>query len=92
MTRYCVPRGEHGAVGYRTLVHHHFEGVREHFEKVLGSKILDGKDIGGWDYQPNGTFQHCMAEDPFVMQSEYQEWSAMEDLTPSASPECGTSM
>ncbi len=49
MTRDFVPRGEHGAVGHRTLVHHHFDGVREHFEKVLGSKILDGKDIGGWD-------------------------------------------
>ena len=33
MTRDFVPRGEHGAVGNRTLIHHHFDGVREHFEK-----------------------------------------------------------
>lgn len=92
MTRDFVPRGQHGAVGHRTLVHHHFDGVREHFEKVLGSKILDGKDIGGWDYQPNGTFQHCMAEDPFVIHADDQQWAAMVYLTPDAPPECGTSM
>tara|TARA_R110000824_G_scaffold176116_2_gene354926 strand:- start:453 stop:1214 length:762 start_codon:yes stop_codon:yes gene_type:complete len=92
MTRDFVPRGKHGAVGNRTLIHHHFEGVREHFEKVLGSKILDGEDIGGWEYQPNGTFQHCMAEDPFVIHADDQQWAAMVYLTPDAPPECGTSM
>ena len=80
------------SVGNRTLIHHHFKGVRTHFEKLLGSKILDGEDIGGWEYQPNGTFQHCMAEDPFVIHADDQQWAAMVYLTPDAPPECGTSM
>jgi|TARA_R110000744_G_scaffold75965_2_gene150776 hypothetical protein len=92
MTRDYVPRGEHGAVGNRTLIHHHFKGVRTHFEKLLGSNIVDGTEIGGWDYQPNGAFQHCMAEDPFVIHADSQQWAAMVYLTPDAPLKSGTSM
>jgi len=92
LTRNYVPRGEHGAVGYRTLDHYHFEGVKERFENILGGKMITGKKLGGWDYQTNGVFQHCMAEDPFVIHADAQQWAAMVYLTPDAPPQCGTSM
>ena len=90
LTRSYVPRGEHGAVGHRTLEHFHFEGVKELFENLLGSKMCEGKEEGEWDYQTNGVFQHCMAEDPFVIHADSQQWAALVYLTPNAPPECGT--
>ena len=92
MTRNYVPRGEHGAVGHRTLEHYHFKGVREKFESILNSKTKEGTELGGWDYQTNGVFQHCMAEDPFVIHADTQQWAAMVYLSPDAPVECGTSM
>jgi len=92
LTRDYVPRGEHGAVGHRTLEHYHFKGVKETFEKLLEGKVCKGKELGGWDYQTNGVFQHCMAEDPFVIHADSQQWAALVYLTPDAPPECGTSM
>ncbi len=87
-----VPRGEHGAVGHRTLEHKHFKGVKKEFESLLGSKMKEGTEVGGWDYQTNGVFQHCMAEDPFVIHADTQQWAAMIYLTPDAPPQCGTSL
>ena len=92
LTRNFVPRGEHGAIGHRTLDHYHFEGVKERFENILGGKMITGEKLGGWEYQTNGVFQHCMAEDPFVIHADAQQWAAMVYLTPNAPPQCGTSM
>jgi hypothetical protein len=92
LTRNYVERGYHGAVGHRTLEHKHFKGTREYFESLLGSKMEEGTELGGWDYQTNGVFQHCMAEDPFVIHADNQKWAAMVYLTPDAPVECGTTL
>jgi len=87
-----VERGYHGAVGHRTLEHKHFKGVKAEFENLLHSKMAEGTEIGGWDYQTNGVFQHCMAEDPFVIHADSQQWAAVVYLTPDAPPQCGTTL
>jgi len=92
MSREYVERGYHGAVGHRTLEHKHFNGVKEKFESILGKKMAKGNELGGWDYQTNGVFQHCMAEDPFVIHADDQKWAAMIYLTPDAPVECGTTL
>jgi len=92
MTREYVERGYHGAVGHRTLKPKHFNGVKEKFESLLGKKMAEGNELGGWDYQTNGVFQHCMAEDPFVIHADDQKWAAMVYLTPDAPVECGTTL
>ena len=92
MTREYVERGYHGAVGHRTLKPKHFDGVKEKFESLLGKKMAKGNELGGWDYQTNGVFQHCMAEDPFVIHADDQKWAAMVYLTPNAPVECGTTL
>ena len=92
MTREYVERGYHGAVGHRTLKPKHFDGVKEKFESLLGKKMAKGNELGGWDYQTNGVFQHCMAEDPFVIHADDQKWAAMIYLTPDAPVECGTTL
>ena len=92
MTREFVERGYHGAVGHRTLTPKHFKGVKEKFESILGKKMATGKELGGWEYSTNGVFQHCMAEDPFVIHADDQRWAAMVYLTPDAPVECGTTL
>ena len=92
LTREYVERGYHGAVGHRTLEPKHFSGVREKLESILMKKACEGKELGGWDYQTNGVFQHCMAEDPFVIHADDQQWAAMVYLTPDAPVECGTTL
>ena len=92
LTREYVERGYHGAVGHRTLQPKHFKGVREKLESILMKKTCKGKELGGWDYQTNGVFQHCMAEDPFVIHADDQRWAAMVYLTPDAPVECGTTL
>tara|TARA_Y100000356_G_C11212106_1_gene264020 strand:- start:216 stop:968 length:753 start_codon:yes stop_codon:yes gene_type:complete len=92
MTRDFVERGYHGAVGHRTLTPKHFKGVKEKFESILGKKMAKGKELGGWEYSTNGVFQHCMAEDPFVIHADDQKWAAMIYLTPDAPVECGTTL
>ena len=87
-----VGRGYHGAVGNRTNENHHPKGIRKYFEDLLGKKICDGKELGGWDYATNGVFQHCMAEDPFVIHCDDQELAAIIYLTPDAPVECGTTL
>ena len=87
-----VERGYHGAVGHRTLEPTHFKGVRQKFESLLHSRISDGNTLGGWSYATNGVFQHCMAEDPFVIHADDQRWAAMVYLTPDAPVECGTTL
>ena len=92
MSREYVERGYHGAVGHRTLAPKHFNGVKEKFESILGKKMAKGNELGGWDYSTNGVFQHCMAEDPFVIHADDQRWAAMVYLTPDAPVECGTTL
>ena len=92
MSREYVERGYHGAVGHRTLAPKHFNGVKEKFESILGKKMAKGNELGGWDYSTNGVFQHCMAEDPFVIHADDQKWAAMVYLSPDAPVECGTTL
>jgi len=92
LTRDYVPRGEHGAVGHRTHTKKIFKGTKEKFETLIGDKTVKGTELGGWDYATNGVFQHCMAEDPFVIHADTQRWAAMVYLTPDPPPQCGTNL
>lgn len=82
-----------GAVGHRTRKQFLFDGLRESFESIIGSKIVDHTNDGfGWnDEGINGRFQYCPAGTPSVFHCDSQKWAAVIYLTPDAPPESGTS-
>ena len=82
-----------GAVGHRTRKQFLFDGLRESFESIIGSKIVDHTGDGfGWnDEGINGRFQYCPAGTPSVFHCDSQKWAAVIYLTPDAPPESGTS-
>jgi len=61
------------------------EGTKEKFEELLGKKITN------WNYNYNGVFQFCVAQDSLVYHCDTQQYAGMVFLTPDAPPESGTS-
>jgi len=71
--------------GLRSTVSFRPPGLKEVFESIIGEKI------NVWDeYNNNGCFQICTAEDPQVYHNDEQKWAAMIYLTPNAPYESGT--
>lgn len=60
--------------------------TKQIFESLLGRKIVRWSE-----YEYNGIFQYCTAEDPLVYHSDVQSYAAAVYLTPNAPPESGTS-
>jgi hypothetical protein len=71
--------------GKRTEKTFRFEGLKEQFEKIIGSKIIN------WEhYGTNGVFQICIAGDQIVYHTDTQQYAAIIFLTPDAPPQTGT--
>ena len=60
------------------------EGTKEKLEGILQRKITN------WDYNYNGVFQFCTAEDKLVYHCDTQQYAAVIFLTPDSPPESGT--
>lgn len=72
--------------GKRTSTKFLAPGTKQLFESLLGRKITN------WvEYEYNGIFQYCTAEDPLVYHSDTQSYAAAVYLTPNAPIETGTS-
>lgn len=72
--------------GSRTDQVYLFQGLKEAFEKILGTKIKD------WEhYGTNGCFQYCVAGDQLVYHTDTQQYAGLIYLTPDAPPNTGTS-
>jgi hypothetical protein len=72
--------------GKRTNECYRFDGLKEEFERIIGSKITN------WDkYGTNGCFQTCIAGDQIVYHYDGQEYAGVLFLTPDAPPNTGTS-
>lgn len=71
--------------GKRTQTKFIAQGTKEFFESLIGRKITN------WvDYEYNGIFQYCTAEDPLVYHVDTQSYAAAVYLTPDAPVETGT--
>lgn len=72
--------------GQRTTKKFIAEGTKQIFESLIGRRITN------WvNYEYNGIFQFCTAEDPIVYHSDEQNYAAAVYLTPDAPLETGTS-
>lgn len=72
--------------GQRTASKFIAPGTKQLFESLLGRRITR------WtEYEYNGVFQYCTAEDPLVYHSDVQSYAAAVYLSPNAPVECGTS-
>lgn len=73
--------------GKRTQEKFFIPGTRKTFETIIGQPITI------WDeYNMNGVFQTCNAEDALVYHTDHQNWAGMVYLTPDAPFEAGTSL
>jgi hypothetical protein len=72
--------------GKRTSKKFLAQNTKQMFESLLGKRITRWQEF---DY--NGVFQHCTAEDPLVYHSDVQSYAAAVYLTPGAPVTCGTS-
>jgi len=73
--------------GKRTEVSNAPNGIKEHFEKILGRKITKWNE-----YMPvNGCFQVCNKDDKLVYHADTQNYAGIIYLTPDAPPNSGTS-
>lgn len=73
--------------GKRTKEKFFIPGTKKFFEQIIGQQIKL------WDeYDMNGVFQSCDAEDPLVYHTDLQQWAAMIYLTPNAPFQSGTSL
>ena len=71
--------------GRRTDICYRFPGLKERFEEILGTRVLN------WDkYGTNGCFQYCIAGDQLVYHQDTQEYAGVLFLTPDAPPDTGT--
>lgn len=71
--------------GQRTTTKFFADGTKQRFEAILGRKITN------WtEYEYNGIFQFCTAEDPLVYHSDIQSYAAAVYLTPNAPVQTGT--
>lgn len=72
--------------GQRTDTKFIAPGTKQLFESLIGRKITR------WtEFEYNGIFQYCTAEDALVYHSDVQSYAAAVYLTPNAPVECGTS-
>lgn len=72
--------------GQRTTTKFIAPGTKQVFESLIGRRIT------AWvEYEYNGVFQYCTAEDPLVYHSDMQRYAAAVYLTPDAPVETGTS-
>lgn len=72
--------------GQRTNTKFIAPNTKQIFETLLGRKIIR------WtEYEYNGIFQYCTAEDPLVYHCDVQSYAAAVYLTPNAPIETGTS-
>lgn len=72
--------------GQRTNTKFIAPGTKQLFESLLGRRITN------WaEYEYNGVFQYCVAQDPLVYHSDTQSYAAAVYLTPDAPVETGTS-
>lgn len=72
--------------GKRTSTKFFAPDTKQVFESLIGRKITK------WtDFEYNGIFQYCTAEDSLVYHSDVQSYAAAVYLTPDAPVECGTS-
>ena len=72
--------------GQRTSTKFFAPGTKQVFESLIGRRIT------AWsEYEYNGIFQYCTAEDPLVYHSDMQKYAAAVYLTPNAPIETGTS-
>ena len=72
--------------GKRTDKKFFAQGTKEYFESLIGRKITN------WvDYEYNGVFQYCTAEDPLVYHVDTQSYAGAVYLTPDAPVDTGTS-
>ena len=71
--------------GKRTAKKFLAQGTKELFESLIGCKITN------WiNYEYNGIFQYCTAEDPLVYHVDTQSYAAAVYLPPDAPTETGT--
>jgi len=78
--------GEQGYIGRRTYEQFLFPGLKEEFERIMGTKITKWQEYG-----MNGRFQVAKAGEPLVYHCDLQKWAGMLYLTPNAPYQCGTS-
>jgi hypothetical protein len=71
--------------GQRTDACFRFDGLKEAFEKILGTKIANWTHYG-----TNGCFQFCKGGDELVYHYDTQEYAGVLFLTPDAPPQSGT--
>jgi hypothetical protein len=73
--------------GKRTDTPFRFNGLKERFEQIVGTKIKN------WEhYGTNGVFQICVAGDEIVYHTDFQQYAGVLFLTPNAPPETGTAI
>jgi hypothetical protein len=72
--------------GQRTNQKYIAPGTKQLFESLLGKRITRWSE-----FEYNGIFQYCTAEDPLVYHSDIQSYAAAVYLNPNAPVECGTS-
>lgn len=71
--------------GKRTNETYLFDGMKERFEELIGTKIKN------WTHYPvHGCFQYCIAGDQLVYHMDLQDYAGVLFLTPDAPPEAGT--
>jgi hypothetical protein len=72
--------------GQRTSTKFIAPNTKQLFESLIGRKITK------WtEFEYNGIFQYCLADDALVYHSDVQSYAAAVYLTPNAPVECGTS-
>lgn len=79
---------QNGSVGVRSLQQFDFPGIREAFEKIIGSPIKKWTETHGICTR----FQYCTPSDPLVYHCDHSRWAAVVYLTPDAPYETGTSL
>lgn len=71
--------------GKRTDETYLFEGLKERFEELIGSKIKDFSQ-----YPVNGCFQYCIGGEQIVYHQDLQQYAGVLFLSPDAPPQSGT--
>ena len=73
--------------GKRTEEFYRFDGLKERFEQLIGTKIK------GWEkYPTNACFQYCVAGDQVVYHKDLQRFAGVLYLTPNAPIQSGTAL
>lgn len=75
-----------GSQGLRSTQKFAAPELQELFSRLLGRRVVK------WDYEVNGRFQFCTAEDKIVFHSDEQTHAATLFLTPNAPLEAGVTL